>query len=92
MCECKIGSASDGNLMPIKCSKYSSYTHIIADLNKCIDTKVVLCMCNNLCIPQIGIWKVTLTYKVIKPQWSYFLVSRTDLALLGSQTTRGCSC
>ena len=38
---------------------------ITADLNKCIDKKVVLHAYNNLCISQIGVWKVSIAQKDI---------------------------
>ena len=53
-----------------------------ADLNKCIDKKVVLCTYNSLYIPQIGICKITLTYKDIESQCSLFVVPRYGPALL----------
>ena len=53
MCEYKIGSGSDGNLMPINMFKVLFLNTTIVDFNKSIDIKVVLHTYNNLHLPEI---------------------------------------
>ena len=80
MCEYKIDTVSDDNLISIK-MLHSDTT--IEDLNICINKKVVLHRYNNSCIPHIGMCQVTLRDKDIKFQCSFFVVCRNGPALSG---------
>ena len=55
----------------------------ITDLNKSVDKKVILHAYNNPCIPQMGVCEVTRINKVIKYQFSFFVVAGNGPALLG---------
>ena len=57
-CKCKIDTDSDGNLMPIRMYKMLFLHTNVNELN--ISKKIVLHAYNNVCIPQMGISRVTI--------------------------------
>ena len=60
------------------------WTHTrITNLNKSIDRIIIFCTYNNLCIPQMGVCKVTIIDKGIGFQYSLFSVLQIRLELLG---------
>ena len=64
-CEHKIGIGSHGNLMLIRMYKMIFPHTDINELHKSIN-KIVLCVYNTSCIPQMGMCKVTIINKGIK--------------------------
>ena len=82
-CANTVDTGSDGNLIPIEMFKMLFSHTIMTDPNKSIDWNIIFCTYNNLCIPQIGIWRVTIINKSIKFQCIFSVMPGNGPALLG---------
>ena len=67
--------------MPMNMFKRLFQNTANAALNKFIDKKVVLCVYKNSCMPQIGLYKVTIIPIDIKLQCSFFVAPGIGPAL-----------
>ena len=72
-CEYKIGTGSDGNLMPIRRYKVLFLHANISQPKQSINKKAVLHTCNISCTPQMGICRVTIINKGITYWCSFFV-------------------
>ena len=71
LCKCKMDKGSDGNLMPTRMFKMLYPNTKIMNLNKLIDKKSIVHI-KNLCLHQMGVYKVTITDTGIEYQFSFW--------------------